>query len=197
MAAGSASADWIDWTSTTSGTMNVDGETVGVTLTGNSFSHHNGSFYYTHSSANANNTFAGLNPSDLLHVNEASDFTLTFDKELDGLTMALVSVGSYHNPVTYDFENAFNVLSSGPNHWGYTGYSVSGNSFTGQEYNGVLTFEGTFNSISFSTLQDEYWHGFNFSSDSLATGVSEPASFAILGLGLVGLGAIRRKQRVS
>lgn len=194
MAAGSASADWIDWSSQTTGTMNVNGETVGVTLTGSTIGQVDGDYFYTHSSAIQNDTFAGLAPTDLIQVHYASDYTLTFDKEVDGLTMALVSVGSQNNRVIYDFNDSFNVVSSGPNHWGYTGYSVNGDDFVGQEFNGILNFEGTFSSISFSTLQDEYWHGFNFSSDKLAENVSEPGSFALLGLGMLGLGLARRKQ---
>ena len=199
VAAGSASAGWIDWSSTTEGTMDVNGTSVGVTLTGNPMSLANGSHYYTSTQANNDNTYAGLAPSDVIQVNKASSFTLTFDQALDGLNMALVSVGRGGLPVTYNFEDDFTVVSSGSNHWGYHSYSVSGDDFIGREYNGILSFDGIFNSISFVTEQDEYWHGFNFSSDSLAqtASVSEPASFALLGLGLLGLGAARRKQKTQ
>lgn len=187
----SVSADWIDWTNTTTGTMTIGSATVNVTLAGNPMDLVNGDGYY--SSYNAT-TYASLSPSDLIRVDAPSSFTLNFDQTVSDLYMALVSVGRANAPVNYYFGDSFTVLSSGPNQWGYNGYTVSGNTFTGTEYNGVLHFSGDFDSITFNTNPNEYWHGFNFASFATASSVSEPASIALLGLGLIGLAAARRRK---
>jgi hypothetical protein len=192
-----ASAGWIDWTSTTTGTMTIGATSVGVTLTGNPLDQLNGDHYYNNGftgGTSASGTYAGLAPSDLIRINNRGTFTLNFDQTVSDLYMALVSVGQGGLPVNYAFSDSFSVISSGNNYWGYTGYSVSGNNFTGREYNGVLHFAGDFNSISFDTDPNEYWHGFNFASFDTASSVSEPAPFALLGLGLIGLAAVRRRK---
>lgn len=187
-------AGWIDWTSTTSGTMDIGGTTVGVTLSGSPHSYENGDYYYNNAATgytSPTGTYAGLDPSDLIRVYLEGSFTLSFDQTVSGLDMALISVGQGGLPVTYDFDDDFSVVSFGPNYWGYTGYSVSGNDFTGKEYNGILRFDGEFDSISFTTINNEYWHAFNFGSDSLAR-VIEPSSLLLMGLGLIGLALSRR-----
>lgn len=193
----SVSADWIDWSNTTTGTMTIGSSTVGVTLTGNPMDMINGDGYYNNINTgftSATGTYAGLAPSDLIRVNTPSAFTLTFDQTVSDLYMALVSVGQPSYAVNYVFNDSFNVLSAGSNNWGYYGYSVSGNTLIGTEYNGVLHFSGNFDSITFNTNPNEFWHGFNFASFATASSVSEPASLALLGLGLIGLGAVRKRK---
>lgn len=197
LSAQTASAGWIDWTSTSTGTLDVGGTTVGVTLSGNPASLIKGDTYYNNTSTGGTSlsgTYAGLAPSDVIQVASASSFTLTFDQTVSGLNMALVSVGQPSFGVTYDFADSFSVVSYGTNYWGYGGYSISGDDFTGSEFNGVLHFAGSFDSISFSTNPYEYWHGFNFGTESSISTVSEPATLALLGLGLAGLAASRRRK---
>ena len=194
-----ASAGWIDWTSTSAGTLDIGGTIVGVSLSGSAHSFENGDFYYNNASTGgttAGGTYGGLAPSDLIRVDLPSTFTLSFDQTVNNLNMALVSVGQPSLGVTYDFNDAFTVVSSGANYWGYNGYTVSGDDFTGTEFNGVLNFAGAFDSITFSTDPREYWHAFNFGSDELANSasVSEPSLFALLGLGLAGIAATRRRR---
>lgn len=192
-----ASAGWIDWTSASAGTMTIGATTVGVTLVGNPMDQLNGDYYYNNASTgfvSPTGTYAGLAPSDLIRVNARGTFTLNFDQTVSDLYMALVSVGQPGYAVDYAFNDSFSVDSYGPNYWGYNSYSVSGNTFTGREYNGILHFAGNFNSISFTTDPNENWHGFNFASFETPSPVSEPAPIALLGLGLIGLAIARRRK---
>jgi PEP-CTERM motif len=192
-----ATAGWIDWTSTTAGTMNVNGTTVGVSMTSGAMALVDGDYYYNNGATGGiapSGTYAGMAPSDLIQVDAPTTFTLTFDQTVGDLYMALVSVGQPGYGVGYDFNNAFDVVSFGGNYWGYQGYTVSGDNFTGYEYNGILHFAGDFNSITFSTNPNEYWHGFNFASNELPGAVPEPTSMMLFGLGLVGLVAAKRRK---
>jgi hypothetical protein len=192
----SALAGWIDWSSATTGTMNIGSSTVGVTLSGNPQGFVDGDYYYNNASTggtSATGTYAGMAPSDFIQVAAAGSYTLTFDQVVDDLYMSLISVGQPSYGVTYDFNNAFSVHSFGSNYWGYGGYSVSGDNFTGNEFNGILHFAGSFTSLTFTVNPYEYWHGFNFASYETRS-VPEPMGILLLGLGLVGLFARRNQQ---
>ena len=199
LAGQSAFAGWIDWTSTTTGTMDVGSTTVGVTLTGNPYSFVNGDYYYNNASTGwtaPSGTYAGMAPSDFIQVSAAGSYTLTFDQAVDDLFMSLISVGQPNYAVTYSFNDAFSVESYGSNYWGYGSYAVNGNDFTGYEYNGILRFSGSFTSISFDIGPQEYWHGFNFAAFDPSY-VPEPAGFWLLCLGVLGLVLRRSSQRAS
>ncbi len=189
-----SNAAWIDWTSTTNGTLDIGGSIVNVTMTGNPMDLIDGDYYYNNSRTGGTSlggTYAGLEPSDLIRVTGTGDFTLSFDQTISNLDMALVSVGRTYMPVTYDFSDSFTVLTDGDNYWGDGWHNVSGDNFTGYEYNGVIEFAGAFDSISFNVGQSEYWHGFNFGAESVS--VPEPSIFALMGAGLFGFGFARRR----
>ena len=191
-----ASAGWIDWTSSTSGTMDIDGTSVGVTLSGTVLSVDHGDTYFNNvhtGGTSATGTYNGLTPSDLIWTNQISSYTLTFDQTVSDLNMAMVSVGQVGLDVTYEFENAFDVVSTGGNYWGNGSHSVSGNDFTGTEFNGILHFAGDFDSITFYVANAESSHGFNFGTDTLAE-VPAPFTATLLGAGLLGMAATRRRK---
>jgi len=183
---------WIDWTSTTTGALDVNGTTVNVSLTGPAIAVINGDTYYNNS--NTGGTYGGLVPSDAIQVNQGGTFTLTFDQAIIDPYMSLISVGQRGYGVTYSFDDAFSVVSEGSNFWGYAGYSVSGNDFTGTEFNGILQFSGAFTSISFDVSPYEHWHGFNFGTTSVAD-VPEPAIAALFGIGILGLMLTNRRKQ--
>lgn len=188
---------WVDWKSPAFGTLTVGSSTVNVTLTGSPWGFSDGDIYYNNGSTGGTSpsgTYGGLTPSDLIHVYTPSLFNLVFDSPVVDPYIALVSVGSLATAVTYNFNSPFTVISSGPNLWGYGGYSVIGNNFTGTEYNGVLKFSGTFSSLTFSVSPAEYWHGFNFGVADAAP-VPEPSTLLLLGGGLGALAFARRLKK--
>lgn len=193
-----ASAAWIDWSSPYSGTLAVGDEVINVSLTGAPMNLVNGDYYFNNAATgytSETGTYAGLAPADLIQVNQSSTFTLNFDQAIVDPYMALVSVGTPGYTITYNFEDSFEVISAGANYWGYGGYSVDGTNLLGREFNGVLQFTGSFDSITFTVQSPEYWHGFNFGTESIAS-VPEPSTMLLLSAGLLGITLVRRKSRI-
>ncbi|MEO7107014.1 MAG: PEP-CTERM sorting domain-containing protein [Rhodoferax sp.] len=196
----SAGPSWIDWTAADTGTLTIGSTVVGVTLTGSTpVSVVNGTYYYDNAETggiSASGTYGGYQPSGMLQIAEPSFFTLTFSQAIENPFISLVSVGQSNVPVTYTFDSDVSVVSSGGNYWGYSGYSVAGNAFTGSEFNGVLQLQGSFTSMNIAIGQPEYWHGFNVGSASVSA-VPEPETYAMMlaGLGLMGAIARRRKSK--
>lgn len=189
-------AAWIDWTSTSAGTLTVGSTTIGVSMTGGVLNYVNGDYYYNNSATGGispTGTYGGLQPSDLIQINSPVTVTLMFDEAIINPYIALVSVGQKAIPVTYGFDSSFSVATFGNNLWGYGGYSVSGNDFTGTEFNGVLQFTGSYTSLSFTTSPAEFWHGFNIGTASIAA-VPEPSILWLLSAGLLSLVIVRKKQ---
>ncbi len=198
-----AAPGWIDWTTTSTGSLTIGATTVGVSLSGSApIGLDNGDYYYNNGATGGtavSGTYGGLVPSDMLQVDPASSFTLTFDQAIVNPYIALVSVGQTGLPVTYTFNGHVSVLTFGSNYWGYGGYSIAGNSITGFEYNGIVQLTGSFTTLTISTNPGEYWHGFNVGSDSFATAVPEPETYAMLlaGLGLLGFVGRRRRSQLA
>lgn len=196
-----ATVSWTDWTSSApgvvNGTLDVGGTSVGVTFTGTyTFAQTTGGTNYWNPQAPYLSATVGNAPpaADIVALNMGGTATITFSQAVTNPLLALVS----WNGNTVDFGVPINLLSNGAGYWG-SGTPVlnaAGTGFFGQgEVHGVFELPGTYTSITF-THTSENWHGLTAGVLGLATPpVPEPATYVLMGLGLLGVAAARRRSR--
>jgi hypothetical protein len=201
---------WTDWTASDLASASGSMGSVGVSFTGSlQFAQlANGTMIGSGANASANywtegspapytgNAVVDNAPTahELLAFNGFSTNKITFDQAVIDPIMAIVSQGQPGVPVTYDFDQSFTVLSEGQGYWGDGTYTLGvGDQLIGRELHGVIQFQGSFTELSWTSTQ-ENWHGFTIGMVEPQTSVSEPAALSLLGLGLLGLAAARRRK---
>jgi hypothetical protein len=129
--------------------------------------------------------------------------TITFSQPIVDPVMAIWSLGNGGDDANYTFsgDEPFTIVAGGPSDE-YGGSTIVANggpdSVTGAEGNGTLQFIGTYTEITFTNTNFEDWYGFTLGVDGIAppaTGVPEPASLMLFGVGLAGLFAARRRRK--
>jgi hypothetical protein len=207
LAAQAETVTYVDWNSTGPGPGTVNGTLggIGVTYTGElNFAqiNNNGTYYYTGPGGVPNpnpyvNPVVGNTPptSDMIAISgNGTPNTFTFSSPVTDPIMLLVSLGQVDptKNTVYTFNQPFNILSDGPGWWGGPGTLVpAGNSVQGIEGDGSIQFIGTFDSLSFTTSNGEYWNGF-----TLGIVPDGGLTAGLLGGALLGIGALRRKLSV-
>ena len=127
--------------------------------------------------------------------------TISFSAPVLNPILAIWSLGQGGVMARFDFTAAepFTIEGGGATtQFGgstiFAGGACPVNDVCGNEGNGVLQFNGTFSSITWTNPIFENFYAFTIGVPGAAVSVPEPATLSLLGLGLAGLGFSRRKQ---
>ncbi|MES2315898.1 MAG: PEP-CTERM sorting domain-containing protein [Pseudomonadota bacterium] len=151
--------------------------------------------------------------TDIIALRWAGSQTLHFSQTVANPVFAFVSL----NGNGYAFDRDFDLLSLGGQdgnacgYWGCGGatkvvvdlgggnfeYRLNSNNVGGTEPHGALQFKGAFDTVTWRSTSNEYWNGFTVGVQGSAREVfvPEPGSVALLGFGLLMLGAARARAR--
>ena len=208
---------WTDWQSsnpnaagfqgygvitTTTSTVNVtysNRQGIGFYDTGSGFDYWGFGTSYT--SSTVDNRPTG---SDQIALSHAGSQTLHFSQAIANPVFAFISL----NGNGYGFDQDFDILSVGCGYWGCGNVTKNvidhgGGGFEYQligtgEPHGAIRFKGSFDTVTWNSLTDEYWNGFTVGVQGTAVevfGLPEPTGLALTGLALAVAAAVRRRRR--
>ena len=155
--------------------------------------------------------------TDIIALQYAGTQTLQFSEAIANPVFGFVSL----NGNGYAFDQDFEILSLGGvdgnacGFWGCGGaekvvvdlgggnfeYQLNSNNVGGSEPHGTLRFTGAFDTVTWRSTSNEFWNGFTVGVQGTAkevfpevVGVPEPATIALMSLGLLALGFYLRKK---
>ncbi len=210
--------NWTDWltqtpivdnTATVTGSILVGSTSVDISYTGEV------SFTQTTTGANfwlPRTTFLGATltdaspiTSDLIALNGGRGITSTFTFATPILNpfISIVSAGQPGLPVDYIFSAAPTIVAGGAGAFGggpLVPLPGDPNGVRGLEGNGTVRFEGTFSTLSFTTVGGEFWSGITIGVEGIGgepppSVVPEPSTLLLMSSGLGGLVALARRRR--
>ncbi|WON72773.1 PEP-CTERM sorting domain-containing protein [Nitrosospira sp. Is2] len=196
-------ASWTSWTSSTSGSFTQDSNSINVTYTGSTFGVDYGSHFYNVPASFTNSEVTntpGTNGTLLMTGGTTQINGFHFSHAVVDPIISLFSVGQSGVPVSFNFLNdvTLSILSQGAGNWGAGLLTQTGNSITGGEGNGLLQFHGTYTDIEFTTPNYEFYYGATVgalaASAVAPTSVPEPATYALILMGLGMMGWTRRRS---
>lgn len=210
MPAAASTINWIDWSSASPVAGNAFGSagsaSGSVGGVGFSYSGELESLQSNYPSYGPNGTFNGGTVSNappqssgilqLFGGGYGMTDTITFSTPVTNPVLAIWSLGAGGNIASFQFNGSepFNIEAGGPSNE-YSGssiYTCGTDAVCGQEGNGTIQFSGTYSSITWTNPTYENWYGFTVGIP--ASAVPEPATLVLLGVGLVGLRAARRRR---
>jgi hypothetical protein len=205
-----ASADtiaWTNWTSVTPGSPGTGTGTIGsitVTYSGQTSALLNDYPSWTPTSSYIGGVVGNAPPAtnNSIQLEGGVTYTesITFSSPVVDPILAIWSLGAAGTPASFDFtaSEPFTVVAGGPSaEYGGSSITTSGNNIDGSEGNGVVQFNGTFSTITFTTPGYEDYYAFTVGEHATLTSgtspVPEPGTLSLLGLGLSALPLARRK----
>jgi hypothetical protein len=195
--ASAAPVTWTTWTSTSAGSADA----IGVTFAGPAVALVNNYPSYTPTTTFADGTIVDNGPTasnNILQIMGGATTglqTLTFSQAVVNPVFAIWSLGQPSIDASFDFTQTPTFIAGGPSaEYGGTAITVDGNTVHGQEANGTVMFQGTFQTISWTNPVFEDWYGFDVGFQTVAA-VPEPSTWAMMILGFFGIGFMAFRQR--
>lgn len=185
-----ATIDWTQW----NGNSGLAGN-VTVTFTGNG----NGIDHADHWQPNSTYTSTAVSNAPttegeiIFDGGNNNTQTFSFSALVTNPVMAIISLGGGGGTTsTYNFDQPFQILSTGPGHYSENGpFNQSGNALSGNGGNGTIQFLGTFSQITWTAPIAEHWQEF-----TIGVPVPEPSDLAlfVIGWGALVLASRRARQ---